>query len=294
MLKKRRKLLILAIVMAFVIALAGCTTKVTNTKASDERGYAHPESLVTAQELKEMKDVVIIDFTKSGGKYIPGAVRIKRDDVSTTVNDVSGMIVSKEKIEEVLSNAGISNDDTVVIYDSDKELWAARLWWVMKVYGHEDVRLLDGGLDAWISAGYETESKPANPEPAKYQAKDANKNLIADLELIKKSYDNDKLVVLDVRSEKEWNNGHIPGAVWIEWTKALNEDGTFKDADELKEIYESKGITADKEAIMPHCKSAVRAAHTMFVLQELLGYDNVRNYDGSWLEYSKSGEPIEK
>lgn len=261
--------------------------------------YAKPESLVSAKQLKDMLDsgkAKVVDFrdAKLPGGYIPGAVKVARGDIAAEVNGVKGMIASKEKIEKVLGEAGITNDDTVVIYDADKELWASRLWWVMKVYGHKDVRLLNGGLDAWEAAGFETEGSAAKAEAVTYTAKEADKNLIADIDMVKSSFDNDKLVVLDTRSEKEWNDGHIPQAVWIEWTKALNEDGTFKDAESLLALYASKGITADKEAIMPHCKSAVRAAHSLFVLTELLGYENVRNYDGSWLEYSKSGEKIDK
>ncbi|RKD29018.1 sulfurtransferase [Thermohalobacter berrensis] len=293
----------MVLVLSMVSVLTGCSsTEPSGTdsqKTANEKGYAHPESIVTAQELKEMIDndeVVAVDFrdAKLPGGYIPGAVKIARKDIATEKNGVPGMIADKEQIEKVLGNAGIKNDDTVVIYDDKNELWAARLWWVMKVYGHEDVRLLDGGLDAWKAAGYDTEASAKEAEAAEYKAKEANKDLIADLELIKKSYDNENLLVLDTRSEKEWNDGHIPGAAWIEWTNALKEDGTFKSAEELKNIYEGKGVTADKEAIMPHCKSAVRSAHTFFVLTQLLGYDNVKNYDGSWLEYSKSGEKIVK
>lgn len=268
-------------------------------KPAEDMGYANPNSLVSADELKLMLDegtVKVVDFrdAKLPGGYIPGAVKISRGDIAAEVDGVKGMIASKEQIEKVLGEAGISNEDTVVIYDADKELWASRLWWVMKVYGHEDVRLLNGGSTAWEAAGFDTEMTAADAEATTYTAKDANESLIADLSLIKKSYENEDLVVLDTRSDKEWNDGHIPGAVHIEWTKALNEDGTYKSAAELKKLYEEAGITADKEAIMPHCKSAVRAAHTLFALQELLGYENVRNYDGSWLEYEKSGEPIEK
>lgn len=292
--KKKGIVLVLALVLSLSIIVTGCTTKVTNTTSTNERGYSNPTSLMTAAELKEAKDVVIIDFTKSGGDYIPGAVRIDRDAVATEVNGVSGMLISKAEMEAVLSKAGIKNDDKIVIYDGDKSLWAARLWWGLKVYGHEDVRLLDGGIDAWKSAGYETEKSPATLPESNYKAKDANEAIVADIAMIETSFNNDKLVVLDTRAENEWKDGRIPGAVWIEWTKALNDDGTFKNADELKELYESNGITKDKESIMAHCQGAVRSANTMFVLQELLGYKNVRNYDGSWAEYGKSGKPIDK
>ncbi|WP_432663045.1 sulfurtransferase [Wukongibacter baidiensis] len=319
---KAKHLVVLFLVLGLILGAVGCTATVEEKAAvqeepkqeepkqeeatqeqaeetKEEVGYAKPESLVSAEQLKEMMDkgeVKVVDFrdAKLPGGYIPGAIKVARGDVAATVNGVKGMIAPKEKIEKVLGEAGITNEDTVVIYDADKELWAARLWWVMKVYGHKDVRLLNGGLTAWESAGFETEGSAAKPEAVTYTAMDANENLIADLDMVKKSFEDKSYVVLDTRSEKEYKDGHVPGAVWIEWTKALNEDGTYKSYDELKKMYEEAGITADKTAIMPHCKSAVRAAHSLFALTELLGYENLRNYDGSWLEYSKSGEKIEK
>lgn len=294
MLRKTKYLVSLLLSLILIFSLVGCTTKVENMTSSESRGYFNPDSLVTAKELKEMKDVVIVDFTKNGGKYIPQAIRIERNSIATKINDIGGMLVDKKTFEKVLRNAGINNGDTVVIYDSDKELWASRLWWAMKVYGHKDVRLLDGGLDAWISQGYETKEKPLVKEASNYLAKEANKDLIADLEFIKKTYNDNKLIVLDTRSDKEWDDGHIKGAVHVEWSKALNEDGTLKTKDELLKIYKDAGITKDLEAVIPHCKSGVRGAHTLFVLKELLGFDNVKLYDGSWLEYSISGEPISK
>lgn len=313
---KPKNLLTLILVLALVVGAAGCTTtsneqpqsqeepkqeqsQEASKDQSEDMGYVNSESLVEAEELKDMIDkgeVKVVDFrdAKLPGGYISGAVKISRGDISAKVNDVSGMIAPKEQIEKVLGEAGITNEDKVVIYDADKELWASRLWWVMKVYGHEDVRLLNGGLDAWEAAGFETEATSDKAEAVTYTAKDADNSLIADLDMIKKSFDDASYFVLDTRSEEEWKDGRIPGAVWVEWTNALNKDGRYKSADELRRIYEEAGITKDKTAIMPHCKSAVRSAHTLFVLTELLGYENVRNYDGSWLEYEKSGEEIEK
>lgn len=314
---KGKGLLTVFLILALIFGAVGCTAPVTEEPASveepkqeetvqeqaqeetDDMGYAKPQSLVSAKQLKDMMDngeVKVIDFrdAKLPSGYIPGAVKVSRGDIATSVDGIKGMIAPKEQIEKVLGEAGITNDDTVVIYDADKELWASRLWWVMKVYGHEDVRLLNGGLASWEAEEFDTASSPKATEATVYNAKDTNTNLVADLDMVKESFDNKDYVVLDTRSEKEYNEGHVPGAVWVEWTKALNEDGTYKSAEELKEIYGSLGITDDKVAIMPHCKSAVRAAHTMFALTELLGYENVRNYDGSWLEYSKSGEKIDK
>ncbi|MBS4538033.1 sulfurtransferase [Clostridium sp. D2Q-11] len=294
MLKNKKGLVLVAILLIAVLALSACTKNVENTTSTNERGYAKPESIVTAEELKGMlDDVVVVDFTEKGGKYIPGAVKIERSAIQTEVDGTPGMNISKEQFEAMMSEAGIKNDDTVVIYDGDQELWASRVWWAMKVYGHENVKLLDGGIDAWISAEYETENDAAQPEATEYKAEDANEALVATIEEVEESFDNEEMLILDTRGDKEWNAGRIPGAVQLEWTQALNEDGTFKNADELKKLYEDAGVTADK-VVIPHCKSGVRATHSLFVLTELLGYENVENYDGSWLEYEKSGLEIEK
>ncbi|MBP2029035.1 thiosulfate/3-mercaptopyruvate sulfurtransferase [Acetoanaerobium pronyense] len=312
MLKALKGILAILMVSFLIVSAAGCTANqaseqpveaneieveeiVEEEEVADDRGYHRPESLVTADELNSMENAIIVDFrdAKLPGGYIPGAIQINRGQQFAEIEGVANMLPEKEVIENLLGSAGISNNDTVVIYDAENGLWAARLWWTMKVYGHEDVRILEGGADAWKNAGFNTEMSADSLEATTYTAKDANESMIADLDMITESIDKENLVVIDTRSEDEWNDGRVPGAVWIEWTNALNSDGTFKNADELRSIYESNGITKDKEAIMPHCKSAVRSAHTMFVLTELLGYENVRNYDGSWIEYEKSGCPIE-
>ncbi|MCC5910755.1 MAG: sulfurtransferase [Clostridiaceae bacterium] len=312
---KQNKIFALLLVGILMFALVGCTDQASSeqdeievtTEAEEEvagveeieandRGYARPESLVTAEELEQMEDVIIVDFrdaTLPGG-YIPGAIKISRGDQFAQIDGVSNMLPNKEAIETLLGSAGISNTDTVVVYDDDNGMWASRLWWSMKTYGHEDVRLLEGGVSAWRDAGFSTEFTADSLNATTYVAKEANEMIIADLAMIKESFENDKLVVLDTRSEGEWKDGRIPGAVWIEWNKALNADGTFKNAEELRQLYADAGITEDKEAIMPHCRAAVRSAHSLFVLTELLGYENARNYDGSWIEYENSGEPIEK
>lgn len=312
MLKSLKGIIAILMVSFLIFSVAGCTANqapeqpaeaneieveeiVEEEEVADDRGYHRPESLVTAEELNSMDNVIIVDFrdaTLPGG-YIPGAIKISKGQQFAEIEGVANMLPEKEVIENLLGSSGISNNDTVVIYDADNGLWAARLWWTMKVYGHEDVRILEGGDASWKNAGFSTQLTANTLEPTTYTAKDANESMIADLDMIMESFDKDSLVVLDTRGEGEWNDGRIPGAVWIEWTNALNEDGTFKTADELRAIYESNGITKDKEAIMPHCRAAVRSAHTLFVLTELLGYENVRNYDGSWIEYEKSGCPID-
>ncbi|WP_432665590.1 sulfurtransferase [Wukongibacter baidiensis] len=263
------------------------------------REYAYPSSIVSIEKLTKyigrdnIKVVRVVD-EEPLNDFIPYSIKMSIADITTTVNGVEGLIGGKKQIEKALSEAGIRNSDTVIIYDNNDELYAARLWWTMKVYGHKDVRLLDGGLKEWKRRGYRTFSLPEKPEKSNYTAKAKNEKLIADLDDIKKSFDDKEYVVLDVRSKQEYKEGHIPDAIWIEWVEALNKDGTFKRAEELRKIYDSKGVTPDKKSIFIQCEKGVRASHTYFVLSQLLGYKNVKVYDGSWLEYSKSGEPIEK
>lgn len=296
MLKRNTKnIVVVLLVLTLIASLAGCSKKVENTTSTNERGYTNSDSIVTAKELKEMNDdnVVVIGVMVKG-KYIPGSVNFEEKDFNAEINGVPDMRPEAEKWAETLSNYGIEEDDTIVIYDAKNMLLSSRVWWVFKYYGHENVKILDGGIEAWKSAEYNTESSPAERKATKYEIKGENKKILATLDDVKTSYDNEKIVTLDTRTEKEYKNGHVPATIWIEWTKALNEDGTFKNGEELKKLYEEKGITSDKELIMPYCQGAWRAANSMFVLQELLGYENVKLYDGSWAEYGEIGEPIEK
>lgn len=300
------------IILCFGLLLLSCTKKDIDIKQSksedltnsiagilkNENGYANPNSIISSDELNKIinknkvKVVGIID-KEPLKKYIPSSTLITIDDITTTVDGVSGMLVDKKKIERVLSNLGIYNGDTVIIYDNSDGLYASRLWWSMKVYGHDDIKILNGGLKDWRKSGYETIENPIVPPKSYYIAKDKNEKLIADLDYIKKISKSKDDIILDDRSEKEYKDGHIPNAVCIEWTETLNKDSKFKSANELRIIYEAKGIK-DKKSIITQCKTAKSAAHTYFVLNQLLGYDNVKVYDGSWVEYSQSGEPIEK
>lgn len=275
------------------------TKEETKEEAKPEVKEETGSSLIEPAELNDMlkeENVVVVDLRGKilPGGYVPGSVYMSEDEFAEVRDGVKGMRPSKENFEKLMASKGIKNDSTVVLYDDNKMMTAARVWWIMKVYGHEDVRILHGAAPAWKAAGFETASSPADPVESTYTAKDENPDIIATLDLVKTTYDDDKKMVIDTRSEKEWNAGHIPGAVWIEWKNALAEDGTFKSVEDLTALYEGKGFTKDLEVIIPHCKSAWRSAHTMFVLQELLGYDNVKNYDGSWLEFSASGEEIAK
>ncbi|WP_069650267.1 sulfurtransferase [Caloranaerobacter ferrireducens] len=294
-----------------------------NVKTSDElikqegkyAEYANPEVIVSALKAKEIidnnKNVVVIDIRKSPEYllgHIPGAVNIWRPDYESENYPFGGMRAEKEKVEKLLGSLGIDNDTFILLYDGKGDYDAARLWWILDMYGHEKMALIDGGIDGWKAAGLElTTAKPEiTPKEYKFKGK-VDESKLATLEDVKAAMNDPNVIILDTRSIKEftgetlkkgaYRKGRIPTSVWIEYKEAINvgegEDKTFKTVEELKKIYESKGITPDK-TIIAYCQSAVRSAHTTFVLTQLLGYENVKNYDGSWIEWSYNKDlPIE-
>lgn len=238
--------------------------------------------------------------------HITGAVRLHwRDDLQdTTRRDV----VDQATFEQLLGSLGIARDTTIVLYGDRDNWFAAYAYWYLKLYGHADVRILDGGRTKWIAEGRSmTTDAPTHTETT-YTATPIDQEIRAYLPQVLGWLDSDVKLV-DVRSPAEFAGellapsgyeqegaqraGHIPGAESIPWSSAVNaEDSTFKSVEELRELYAAKGITADKP-IVAYCRIGERSAHTWFVLHELLGYDDVRNYDGSWTEYgSVVGAPI--
>lgn len=254
-------------------------------------GLITPEKI---NEIKNNENVVILDYRwdKIPEKTIPGAMLILNSDVARTINNVPGMVLPKDEFEKLMSSKGIKETDTIVLTDNEGMMNASRLWWILKLYGHKgEIFILDGQIAAWEKSGLPME-KPATPsKTTKYVALDANKDLVATLDEVKAAMNNPKMKVIDTRSKMERVKGHIPKSVFIEWTNNLTPEGKYKSKEELQKMYTDAGITKDLQAIMPHCKSAVRATHTMFALVEILGYNNVKNYDGSWLEYEVSDAP---
>jgi thiosulfate/3-mercaptopyruvate sulfurtransferase len=238
--------------------------------------------------------------------HIPGAVKLDwRQDLQ---DPVRRDFVDRAGFERLLSERGIATDDTVVLYGGNNNWFAAYAYWYFKLYGHRDVKLLDGGRKRW-----ELESRELTPElpdrkPTTYQAQDQDRSLRAFRDDVLAAIGTLNLV--DVRSPDEFSGkllapahlpqeasqraGHIPSARNIPWSKAANDDGTFKSDDELRRIYGEAGVDFSRDTIA-YCRIGERSAHTWFVLHELLGQPNVRNYDGSWTEYgSLVGVPIEK
>jgi thiosulfate/3-mercaptopyruvate sulfurtransferase len=281
-------------------------------------GYAHPEVLVDTQWVEEhVKDskvrIAEVDYDPKANYqlgHVPGAVLF---DWRQDINDpVSRNVLSKQAYEDLLQRAGVNNDTTLVLYGDFNNWFAAFAFWVFKYYGFKDVRIMNGGRKKWLEEDREVNKDIPNYPKGNLKATDPDKNIRVFLDEVKQSLDaKDRIRMVDVRSPKEFTGeilappeyptehaqrgGHIPGAENIPWAQAVNDkDGTFKSADELKKLYESKGITPDKE-IIAYCRIGERSSHTWFVLKYLLGYSNVKNYDGSWTEWGNMiANPIEK
>jgi thiosulfate/3-mercaptopyruvate sulfurtransferase len=278
-------------------------------------GYAHPETLVDT------------DWVARHG--VNPSIRLVEVDVDTLAYDAGHLagavgwnwqidlqrhperdIPTREEWEILLSRTGITNDTTVVLYGDNNNWFAAFAYWLFRLYGHRDVRMMDGGRVKWIA-----EERPMTLEiPAtartRYQATEADTRLRAYRDEVAAAIDRADCALVDVRSPKEYSGellapenlpqegaqrgGHVPGARNVPWATAVAADGTFKPAAELRQIYEAQGISPDK-ATIAYCRIGERSAHTWFVLTSLLGYPNVSNYDGSWTEWgSLVGAPIEK
>ena len=250
---------------------------------------------------------VDVDTAAYDQGHIPGAVgwNWTTQLCDTLVRD----IVPVNKLEELLGAAGIDNKTTIVLYGDNNNWFAAWAFWQLKIYGHEDVRIMDGGRKKWVAEGRELATDAPQIQKKTYKARTADNSLRAMLPEVQAAVAGRKASLVDVRSPDEFTGkilappglpetcqrgGHIPGAKSIPWGKNCNDDGTFKSFDELKALYESQGVTADKPVIA-YCRIGERSSHTWFVLKYLLGFENVKNYDGSWTEWGNLvGAPVEK
>jgi thiosulfate/3-mercaptopyruvate sulfurtransferase len=246
------------------------------------------------------------DTSAYDGGHIPGAVKL---DWKTDLQDqVRRDFVNKEQFDKLLSEKGISNDDTVILYGGNNNWFAAYAYWYFKLFGHDQVKLLDGGRKKWELDGRELSKDTVSRPATTYTARDQDTSIRAFRDEVLAAIGNENLI--DVRSPDEFvgrllapahlpqeqaqRAGHIPTALNIPWSKAANEDGTFKSDDELRKLYANAGLDESKDTIA-YCRIGERSSHTWFALHELLGYPHVKNYDGSWTEYgSLVGVPIEK
>jgi thiosulfate/3-mercaptopyruvate sulfurtransferase len=276
--------------------------------------YAHPEMLVdTAWVAEHGNDPgvrlveVDVDTSAYDQGHVPGAIAW---NWSTQLCDtVQRDIIPKGDFEKLMAGSGIGNDTTVILYGDNNNWFAAWAVWQMKIYGHGDVRLMNGGRKKWIEEGRELTNDVPSVPSASYTASEPDFSLRAFLPDVQSALEAGAHGLVDVRSPDEYTGkilappglpetcqrgGHVPGAKSIPWGQACNEDGTFKSVDELRALYQGMGITPDKPAIA-YCRIGERSSHTWFVLKYLLGYPEVKNYDGSWTEWGNLvGAPLER
>jgi thiosulfate/3-mercaptopyruvate sulfurtransferase len=276
--------------------------------------YAHPETLVSTEWIAEHASdpkvrVVEVDVdTKAYDEgHVPGAIAWAW---TTQLSDnIRRDILSRDQFQELMAASGISNDTTVVIYGDNNNWFAAWAFWQMKIYGHRDVRLMNGGRKKWLAEGRPLSQDRPQVSRATYRAQAPDLALRAMLPQVREAVESATAALVDVRSPQEFTGeilappglpetcqrgGHVPGARNIPWGRACNDDGTFKSPEELRRIYGAEGVDGSRPVIA-YCRIGERSSHTWFVLKYLLGFDEVSNYDGSWTEWGNLvGAPVER
>ncbi len=278
--------------------------------------YAHPEVLVTTDWVAEHGGdagirllEVDVDTAAYDEGHISGAVGLNWQ--TQLCDQVRRDILTKDQFEQLCQDSGISNDTTIIFYGDNNNWFATYALWQFRYYGHDESKLkvMNGGRQKWIDEGRELVTDTPSPAATDYKAKFPDDNVRATKDHVLPTLDQGVVNLVDVRSPAEFSGeiiappglpetaqrpGRIPGAANIPWATAVAEDGTFKSYDELKEIYEGAGVDSDKETVA-YCRIGERSSHTWFALKYLLGYEKVRNYDGSWTEWGNLvGAPIAK
>ena len=276
--------------------------------------YVHPETLVStewaAQHASDPRVRIVevdVDTKAYDEGHVPGA--IAWNWTSQLCDTVRRDILSQEDFEELMESSGISSDTTVVLYGDNNNWFAAWAFWQMKIYGHKDVRLMNGGRKKWLSEGRELSTEAPTVTRTRYKAAARDLTLRAFLTQVQEAQQKGKAALVDVRSPQEYTGeilappglpetcqrgGHIPGARSIPWSKAANEDGTFKSYDELKSLYGAEGVDGSRP-VVAYCRIGERSSHSWYVLKYLLGYKDITNYDGSWTEWGNLvGAPVER
>ena len=277
--------------------------------------YAHPGSLVDTQWVADHgsgANVRLVEVDVDTAAYEQGHIAgaVGWNWQSQLQQSVRRDLASKEEMEQLLGGSGISNDTTVVLYGDNNNWFACWAFWQMKYYGHNDVRIMNGGRAKWEAEGRPLATDVPSVSAVSYQAAAADESIRAYRDQVLASVNAGGISLVDVRSPDEFSGallappnlpqegsqrgGHIPGAANVPWAQAVAEDGTFKSADDLQELYGGRGIDGSRDTVA-YCRIGERSSHTWFVLTQLLGHQNVRNYDGSWTEWgSIVGAPIEK
>lgn len=276
--------------------------------------YANAQALVStdwvAEHLRDPGVVIAevdVDTTAYEEGHIPGSIGWNWQ--TQLCDTVQRDIISKTALEKLLGSSGISNDTIVILYGDNNNWFAAWAYWQLKMYGHKDVRIMNGGRKKWLAEGRELTKEMPAPRATTYSVGGFNERYRAMMMQVQKAMEQKSAVLVDVRSNDEFTGkilsppglpetcqrgGHIPGAKNIPWAQACNDDGTFKSAEDLEALYTGRGVTRENPVIA-YCRIGERSSHTWFVLKELLGYSNVSNYDGSWTEWGNLvGAPVEK
>ncbi|NJL60823.1 MAG: sulfurtransferase [Methylacidiphilales bacterium] len=281
-------------------------------QASATNNYTYPQVIVETEWVAKNLDnpnIRILEVDMDANSYetghLSGAVfwhsfqTVSLPDMRYNFN--------KEALEKLLSQSGINNDTTIIVYSNHNAI-APVVFWFLTGFGHHDVRVIDGGKKKWIAENRHLTKEILTPTKTEYKVQDFDQNLRVEFNTVLQAINNPSYALVDVRTAEEYRGelfmmkppeagergGHIPGAAHIRYQEALREDDTFKSVAELKALYESKGVSSDKNIII-YCAVGARAAHTWFVLKYLLGYSNVRNYDASWSEWgSRSDTPVEQ
>jgi thiosulfate/3-mercaptopyruvate sulfurtransferase len=285
------------IVVLFVVH--GCSL-------DNEGNGVMPESdhLINVDDLLEVytdQNTIIVDFRSEEAYlkgHIPGAVNIYRNDITIKKGDINGLIVPQEALEELLGSLGIEVSNQIVVYDGRGACESARFWWTLNFYGFNNVKVVNGDFDLWSSKGYPMDTIVVKRKPVNFIfPKGVNNKYIATKEDVQRAINDPAIVLVDTRATEEYSGkllkkgafrkGRIPTSIHVDWVSVLEyEKGKeFKSVTDLLYDFEREGITKDKEIIF-YCQSGTRSALCTFVLVELLGYKNVKNYDGSWIEWS--------
>ncbi len=279
-----------------------------------DKGYKDAAVLVDADWVEQHRNddnvkliEVDVDLNGYDEGHIPGAVAW---NWTSQLNDqLRRDLPSREQLQQLLRDSGVKNDDTIILYGDNNNWFAAFAFWILKMYGHKDVRLMDGGRKKWLSDKREITTQEENPQSSDYNVGDLDPEYRATVGDVLNNLKSGENNLVDVRSPAEFTGeviappgmtetaqrgGHVPGAKNVPWSKAVNDDGTFKTAGELRALYGAQGVDSSKPVIA-YCRIGERSSHTWFVLHYLLGFDKAKNYDGSWTEYgSMIGVPIEK
>lgn len=288
----------------FIILLLfyACSSEETAEQASEQ--YPNDQLLVSSEELNSMIQSgtpVIIDVRSNPSQdFIPGAVHFPAvSKLADPDHPIPNYLVGPDSFEQMMKDLGLHNDEDAVIYDEGNALHAARLFYALEYYGYSNASILNGGIEDWKAKNFPTEENPDELPEGSF-AVNVQESKFCDFDYVMNASDDPDKVIFDVRSEAEYTGenqraekgGHIPNAANLEWNNVIEKEGIpyFLLADEIQEMYDSMGITRDKE-IIPHCQTNVRGSHAYFTLR-LMGYDSVRPYEASWAEYGNREDSV--